>query len=112
MIFDCDVVEMSVKSAMGQTVETKRKEENPYYATLNLHSDRAGKFEKVIFSDEIEQYIIRKNIYKNPGDDVSVFTNASDALGIVFFHFSDGRTMLEMEDKMNEHVRIMLQGDL
>lgn len=111
MIFNCDVVEMSVRAAMGQSVGTEIGDGIPYYATLNLHSNREGIFNRIEFSQEIEQYIIRKNIYNKPGDDVNFFANAANALGIVFFKFSDEHTMIEMEEHMNEHVRIVLEGD-
>lgn len=111
MIFNCDVVEMSVRSAMGESVRSEMGDGVPYYGTLNLHSDRDGIFERVEFSSEIEQYIIRKNIYKKSGDEANYFANAANALGIVFFKFPDQETMITMEEHMNEHVRIVLQGD-
>jgi biotin carboxylase len=111
MIFNCDVVEMSVRCAMGESVRVGMGDGIPYYATLNLHSNRKGIFERVEFSPELEQYIIRKNIYKNPGDDVNFFANAANALGIVFFKFPDQETMISMEEQMTEHVKIVLQGD-
>lgn len=111
MIFNCDVVEMSVRCAMGESVGTEIGDGIPYYATLNLHSDRKGIFDRIEFSTEIERYIIRKNIYKKPGDDVNYFANAANAMGIVFFKFPDEETMISMEEHMNEHVRIVLQGD-
>ena len=110
-IYNCDVVEMSVRSVMGETVESKLENGIPYFATLNLHSNRRGTFEEVVFSPELEQYIIRKNIYKKPGDEVNYFSNAADALGIVFFKFPDQETMISMEEHMNDHVQIILQGD-
>ena len=111
MIFGYDVVELSIRSAMGQSFGMEMEIDVPYYATLNLHSDRAGKFESVEFSQEIEQYIIRKNIYKKTGDEVNYFGNAANALGIVFFKFPDQVSMIWMEDHMNEHVKIILQGE-
>ncbi len=111
MIFDCNVVEMSIKAAMGQSVSEKVDNGRPYFATLNLHSDRKGVFERIDFSPEIEQYIIRKNIYKKTGDNVNYFANAANALGIIFFRFPDQKTMIEMEEHMNEHVKIFLQGN-
>lgn len=111
MIFDCNVVEMSVRAALGEEVSTDTVDVHPYYATLNLHSDREGEFSHIEFSTEIEQYIIRKNIYKKPGDEIYYFSNAAYALGIVFFKFPDQATMIHMEEHMNEHVRIVLQGD-
>ena len=112
MIFGCDVVEMCIRSVMGEPIEAEPDSGDPYYATLNLHSDRTGTFAGVEFSAEIEKYIIRKNIYKKPGDAVSYFSNAADALGIVFFKFPDRETMIFMEEHMNEHIRILLRGDV
>ena len=111
MIFNCDVVEMSIRAAMGESVGSEMGKGIPYYATLNLHSNRKGIFERIDFSPIIEQYIIRKNIYKNPGDDVNYFSNAANALGIIFFKFPDEHTMIEMEEHMNEHVKVVLEGD-
>ncbi len=111
MIFNCDVVEMSVKATMGENICSEIGDGNPYYATLNLHSKRNGKFERIEFSPGLEQYIIRKNVYKKIGDAVNYFSNAADALGIVFFKFPDKETMIYMEEHMNDHVKIILQGD-
>ena len=111
MIFGCDVVEMSIRAAMGQRSGREKSKGNPYYATLNLHSDRAGKFDRIEFSPEIEHYIIRKNIYKKPGENVNIFANAANALGIIFFKFPGQEIMIKMEEHMNEHVQIVLQGD-
>ena len=111
MIFDCNVVEMSVRSAMGEKIDAEEMDGIPYYATLNLHSNREGLFDHIEFSSVIERYIIQKNIYKQPGDKVRFFANAANALGIVFFKFPDEQTMINMQEHMNEHVRIVLQGD-
>ena len=110
MIFNCDVVEMSVRSAMGESVGSEMSDGEPFYATLNLHSSKAGIFEEVKFDAEIEQYIIRKNIYKKHGDEIHFFSNAADALGIIFFKFPDRETMISMEEHMNEHVKIAIRG--
>ena len=111
MIFNCDVVEMSVRAAMGEYVGTELKDGALFYATLNLHAEKNGIFEGVQFDDSVEKYIIRKNIYKKPGDRVNYFSNAADAIGIVFFRFPDQETMISMEEHMNEHVRILFRGD-
>lgn len=111
MVFGCDVVEMSVRAAMGECLDLEPGEGTPYYATLNLHSDRDGIFERVDFSHEIEPYIIRKNVYKKVGDKVEYFSNAANALGIVFFKFPNQEVMIGMEERMNELIRIVLRGD-
>ena len=111
LIFDCDVVEMSIRSAMGEQIEYIEQDANFYYATLNVHSNRDGLFENIRFSEKIAQYIVRKNIYKTAGDTVRRFTNAADALGIVFFKFPDKETMIDMEEHMNDYVKVILLGE-
>ena len=66
MIFNCDVVKMSVQTVMGEDVGNDIREGHPYFATQNLHSDRKGILNRIDFSPEIQKYIIRKNIYKKP----------------------------------------------
>ena len=105
-IFGVDVVEMTVKAAMGETPDTAVNEPVPFYATHNLHADRNGRFADVRFSDEIEKYIIRKCIYKKPGDEVEYFDNASKALGIVFFKFDNKESMNTILGNINEHISI------
>ena len=111
MIFGCDVVEMSIRAAMGESIGTAMGEGTPYYSTHNVHSDRKGIFDHIVFSSEIEKFIIRKSIYKKPGDNINYFANAANALGIIFFKFPNQDTMIEMEEHMNEHIRIVLQSD-
>lgn len=112
MIFDCDVVEMSVRSAMGESIEGDYGKGHPYYATLNLHSDHKGTFERIEYSPEIEKFIIRKNIYKKPGDDVNFFANAANALGIIFFKYTAENEMHHYLQNMGEHIRIVFREDL
>ena len=111
MIFDCDVVEMSVKAAMGESDTQVFGNGRPFYATLNLHSAKDGKYKDIYFSPLIEKYIVRKNIYKSIGDEVRFFSNAADALGIIFFKFQNEKTMRTMLSNMGQYIQIVLQGD-
>ena len=112
LVFNCDVVEMSIRAAMGQSIYIKNNTAIPYYASLNLHSNREGIFERIDFSEELSRYIVRKHIYKKIGDKVEYFSNASKALGVVIFKFPDQETMIEMESQMNAHVHIVLRDNL
>ena len=111
MLFPCDLVEMSVRAAMGERFRGELREGEPFYATLNLHSDRDGVFLGIEYSSELEPYILRTNVYKKPGDAVRYFGNSADALGIVFFRFPDEKTMLETEERMGELIRILLRTE-
>lgn len=111
-IFGVDVVELTLRAAMGETIELCCGEGVPYHATHNLHSDRDGIFRGISFSAELEPFILRKSIYKNIGDSVAYFDNAAKALGIVFFRFPDRTTMENMLGHINDHITIHLEEEL
>lgn len=109
MIFNVDVVYMSVKSAMGIAVDEKIAEGTPYYATYNLHCDKNGIYKKIVFSDEIDKYIIKKCLYKKPGDLVEFFDNSSKALGIIFMKFDSMEQMLDITDNSEKWIEVVLK---
>lgn len=105
-IFDVDIVELTVRAAMGEYVSLDVGTCTPYYATHNLHADKNGKFSYIDFSQAISPYIIRKSIYKKPGDSVEYFDNAAKALGILFMKFPDAKTMTKILADINSHIFI------
>lgn len=108
MIFNVDLVKMAVLSAMGEPTNIEINCGNNYYATHNLHSSKEGKYKEIIFSKEIEKYIIRKKFYKKLGDDVEYFDNASKALGIIFMKFNSKNEMAEVLKNINNHYSVNL----
>ena len=108
MIFGIDVVEMAVLAAMGEKVNTNINEGVPFYATHNLHTDKNGEYKTIIFSEELENKIVRKCLYKKDGDRVEYFDNAAKALGIIFMKFDDQDDMSSMLDHINEYYEIVV----
>jgi biotin carboxylase len=106
MIFRADVVEMSVKAAMGQKVTVENWSGIPFYATHNLHTNRNGIFRGIDFADELKPFIVRTCIYKKIGEKVEFFDNAQKVLGIVFLKFSSMEQMQNALDKINEYIFI------
>lgn len=108
-IFCIDVVELSIKAAMGQEICLCNVKQNNYYATHNLHSNKNGVFKSVSYDEIIKPYIIKECIYKNTGDSVEYFDNASKAIGIVFFKFPNLETEEKILNNINSHIRIELE---
>jgi len=108
-IFDVDVVEMSIKSAMGLKSCCGEKNGVLYYATHNLHSAKNGILDYIEFSELIEKHIIKKCIYKKKNDTIEFFDNASKALGVVFMKFENVETMNEVLNNINDHIKIQFK---
>lgn len=107
-IFDVDIVELTILAAMGEQVRLENRDGTPCYATHNLHAAKAGTFESIRFSPTLSQYIVRKSIYKRPGDPVEYFDNAAKALGILFLKFPDEQTMFRIMEDIHSHIHIQL----
>lgn len=108
-IFGVDIVEMSVLAAMGEKLNVKPEVVIPYCAHYVLHSDLDGIYQDINFSDEIEQNIFRKELYKKAGCPVERFDNAAKALGIIFLRFSSAEEMYDKMNRMREYVKVVLQ---
>lgn len=110
MIFGVDIVEMTIKAAMGQPIDIKvDKNSSVYYATHNLHSTKNGVYKDILFSHELETYIIKKSLYKKAGDIVEYFDNAAKALGIIFMKFDNVDQMKKILGNIYEHIDIVLE---
>ena len=109
MIFNVDVVEMTVRAAMGQSSPCCPSNETGYYATHNLHSDRDGIFEDILFSQRIEPFIVKKCIYKKKGSHVEYFDNAAKALGIIFLHFENQNEMRTCLSELSEEIQVLMK---
>lgn len=109
LIFNVDIVEMTIKVAMGKAVLCDVKDKEVYYATHNLHSSLNGKYENILFSEELEKYIIKKCFYKKSGDQVEYFDNAAKALGIIFMKFPKKSEMEFILRNISSMVEIQLK---
>jgi biotin carboxylase len=108
LIFHVDVVEMTVRAAMNENIDSEVHEGTPYYATHNLHSAKNGAFKGIAYSSEIEPFIIKKCVYKKPGDTVEYFDNAAKALGIVFMKFNTETQMRNILSNVENHIKVKL----
>lgn len=109
MIFGCDVVEMSIRAAMGEKLDKTFSAGEFYYATHNLHSDKNGIFERIEFNELLEPYIVKKCIYKKKGENIQKFNNASDVLGIIFLKFNSELEMDRYLHSINQYIKIIIQ---
>ena len=110
MISGKDMIEATVRCAMGDfSYDMGFDGANVFYATHNLHSDKDGAYEDIRFSDEIDSFIIRKNLYKRSGDEIFYFDGANKALGIIFMKFESFEQLQKYMSQINEHIEVILR---
>lgn len=109
MIFGVDVVEMSILAAMGMPTGVTEVHARGLFATHNLHSDRDGIFNQILFDTEIKQYLKRICIYKKIGDKVERFDNAAKCLGIIFLEFPNKITAQRILTNLENYIDVQLE---
>lgn len=114
MIFGVDIIEATVKTAMGQTsidFDSLKTAPTAFVSSYNLHSAKNGIFDSIEFSPALEKHILRKNIYVKSGDKAEYFENASKALGVIFLGFSDLDEMKFFLGTMENNVKILFKDE-
>lgn len=105
-----DLVECSVKSAMGEKIECDFGEPSGYYAYYAVHSLEDGILDKIEIDENVEKNnIIENHILKKHGDEIKAFTGANTTLGILLMKFDSMEQMLDMMDNSQKWINIKLK---
>lgn len=110
MITRVDLIAATVEAAMGNTNINLSYEHNQvYYATYNLHTAENGIFKSIDFNSVLEEKIVKKVIYKKPGDIVQFFDESNKAIGIIFMKFSSMSEMLNVTDNIDKLINVIIE---
>ena len=85
LVYGIDLIEMAIKSAMGETLKEYKEIKTELSANpiteLILHADAQGTFESIEISDNIKNNLIEMDLWVNKGDVINSFSGANDAIG-------------------------------
>ena len=105
-----DLVECSVKAAMGEKIECDFGKPSGYYAYYAVHSLEDGILDRIEIDENVEKNnIVENHILKEHGDEIKAFTGANTTLGILLMRFDSMEKMLYMMDNSHEWIRIVLK---
>ena len=82
-----DLVECSVKAAMGEKIELDNVQTNGFYSYFAVHSLKTGTLDKVKIEDFARKHILENHLIKQSGDYISSFTGANSTLGCLIMKF-------------------------
>lgn len=102
-----DLVECSVKAAMGETIEIKGAEPKGFYAYYAVHSLNDGILKRVRI--RAQDHIIENHLIKKPGDEIKAFTGANTTLGCLIMRFDSMEQMLDMMDHSEKWIEVELE---
>lgn len=106
-----DLVECSVKAAMGENIDTSKfGEPSGFYSYFAIHSLEDGVLDRIEFTQEGESHIIEKHVIKKSGDKISSFIGANSTLGCLVMKFDSFEQMIHMMDNSQEWCKVILRG--
>ena len=106
-----DLVECSVKAAMGERIETSSfGEPEGFYSNFAVHSLKDGILDKVEFTEEGQKHILENHLVKHSGDEIKSFTGANTTLGCLIMKFDSFEQMIHMMDNSEEWCKVILKN--
>lgn len=106
-----DLVECSVKAAMGEKIEFPVQiHPDGYWAYYAVHSLKDGILKQVVIDSEVEKnHVVEKHLIIKPGNEIHSFIGANSTLGILVMKFDSLNQMLEMIENSDQWIRIEYQ---
>lgn len=103
-----DLVECSVKAAMGEPIELPEQvKPRGYWAYYAVHSLKDGILKQVVIDPEVERaHIVENHLIVKSGDAIHSFVGANSTLGILVMQFNNMEQMIHMIENADEWIQI------
>lgn len=112
MIARKDIVEATIKTAMGDTTGLDISldgEEGGYWGLGVLHTSESGLYNGVEYSELAKKALVREVVQKEMGEQVRPFERCNDLVGLNFLHFNTQADMDEVMCNTNDTMKVLLQ---
>lgn len=112
MIARKDIVEATIKTAMGDTAGLDialNGEEGGYWGLGVLHTSESGLYNGVEYSELAKEALVREEVQKELGEQVRPFERCNDLVGLNFLHFETQADMDEVMCNTNDTMKVLLK---
>ena len=106
-----DLVECSVKAALGETIEVRGMvEPEGFWAYYAVHSLKNGILKKISIDEKFQkEHIVENHLLKKSGDEIHSFTGANTTLGILLLKFTNMDDMLDAMDHSDKWIKVEME---
>ena len=105
-----DLIQNAVKAAIG--IKDFDVQQRPYkgnWGEVILHSDKSGIFEGLEIAEDVEKYIVEKDLWINDGDKIANFNGANDAIGTLVLNFDSQEQLFEKMNNQKNWLKIKIE---
>lgn len=83
-----DMITASVRDCVGDSIgEISQKPYCGYWAEVILHSNKQGRFDRLVIDKDYERCVFEEDLWVDVGDEIRPFHGASDAIGTLVLRF-------------------------
>lgn len=105
-----DLIKACVRASVGE--EVPKISQKPYignWAEIILHADKSGNFQNLLISDDINSYVVEKDLWVKPGDKVLGFEGANNAIGTLVLNFDSQEQLKEKLAAQDQWLKIVVK---
>lgn len=105
-----DFIKASIQATLGEKIDgINQIEYTDNWSEIILHSKKSGKFKELYINEEIEKYIVEKDLWVKKDDNIKAFIGANDAIGMLILNFKNNIEVAEtFVNNIDEYVKIVL----
>lgn len=103
-----DMIAATIDAAVGDPVKLEMKVGKGHYASYMIHSNFAGVFKEVRFSDVLRENILEKRMFVKSGDPINAFRGSNGTIGALILSFTTMGDMITKMENMSKHVKVEL----
>ncbi len=105
-----DLIENAVRAAVGdEIVGVEQREYDGCWAEIILHSEKAGVFDFLWISDELEPNVIERDLWIEEGEKVGGFAGANEAIGTLVLRFESPERLEQVLENQDKYVKVKLK---
>ena len=105
-----DLITNAIRAAIGEPcVDISQKNYVGEWAEIILHSKNCGKYESLWVSDEIKENVVEQDIWVKPGDFVSDFSAANEAIGTLVLRFSSKEKLNKVMQNQEKYIKVIVR---
>lgn len=102
-----DMITACVRACVGDRVPPiQQKQFDGHWAEVILHSEKNGSFKGLHISSEITPYIKQTDLWVKPGDRISTFNGANNAIGTLVIRFNTDNKLMDAMRNVNSWCKV------
>lgn len=89
-----DMITAAVRAAVGDDIpKLYSKHYQGHWAEIVLHADKAGIFDRLEISSDLQAEVIEEDLWVQKGDQVDCFEGANNAIGMLILKFDSNKAL-------------------